>query len=57
VTKIADDIAFSLETTDRIIAEARQANALDHLKRLFELTEAEPVHLSHKELVALSGET
>ncbi|UQR64305.1 site-specific integrase [Bradyrhizobium sp. C-145] len=57
VTKIADDIAFSLETNDRIIAEARQANALDHLKRLFELTEAEPIHLSYRELVALSGET
>ncbi|CUU20855.1 sitespecific recombinase phage integrase family CDS [Bradyrhizobium sp.] len=57
VTKIADDVAFSLETTDRIIAEARQANALDHLRRLFELTEAEPIHLSFKELVALSGET
>ncbi|UWU75467.1 hypothetical protein N2603_36465 [Bradyrhizobium huanghuaihaiense] len=57
VTKIADDVAFSLETTDRIVAEARQANALDHLKRLFELTEAEPIHLSYKELVALSGET
>ncbi|MBN8993340.1 MAG: hypothetical protein J0H42_34325 [Rhizobiales bacterium] len=40
VAKIADDVSFSLETTDRIIAEARSANALGHLKRLFELTEA-----------------
>lgn len=54
---IGNDIAFSLETEDRTIAEARQANALDHFRRLFELTEADPIHLSHKDLVALSGET
>lgn len=54
---IGSDIAFSLETEDKAIAEARQANALDHFRRLFELTEADPVHLSHKDLVALSGET
>lgn len=54
---IGTDIAFSLETDDKAIAEARQANALDHFRRLFELTEADPIHLSHKDLVALSGET
>ncbi|MGY3369905.1 integrase [Bradyrhizobium sp. GM2.4] len=54
---IGSDIAFSLETEDKAIAEARQANALDHFRRLFELTEADSVHLSHKDLVALSGET
>lgn len=52
---IGTDISFSLETNDRLIAESRQANALDHLRRLFELTEAEPVALSHRDLVALSG--
>lgn len=56
VVKIGTDISFSLETDDRLLAEARQANALDHLRRLFELTEAEPVSFSHKALVALSGE-
>lgn len=55
--RIGSDVSFSLETDDRLIAESRQANALDHLRRLFELTEAEPVTLSHKALVALSGET
>lgn len=54
---IGSDVAFSLETDDRTIAEARQANALDHLRRLFELSEAEPVSLSHKDMVALSGGT
>ncbi|MCS3476277.1 integrase [Bradyrhizobium elkanii] len=56
VVKIGNDVSFSLETDDRLLAEARQANALDHLRRLFELTEAEPVSFSHKALVALSGE-
>ncbi|WP_375785159.1 hypothetical protein ACE10Z_37305 [Bradyrhizobium sp. Pha-3] len=37
VVKIGNDISFSLETDDRLLAEARQANALDHLRRLFEL--------------------
>jgi hypothetical protein len=54
---IGSDVAFSLETDDRTIAEARQANALDHLRRLFELSEADPVNLSHKDMVALSGGT
>src|SRR5215471_13143183 len=48
VATIGNDVAFSLGTTDRLIAEARQANALDHLRRLFDLTEAAPVSLSHK---------
>ncbi|WP_461356517.1 hypothetical protein [Bradyrhizobium sp. USDA 4454] len=56
VVKIGNDVSFSLETDDRLLAEARQAKALDHLRRLFELTEADPVTLSHKALVALSGE-
>lgn len=54
---IGSDVAFSLETDDRTIAAARQANALDHFRRLFELTEADPVTLSHKDMVALSGGT
>lgn len=54
---IGNDVAFSLETDDITVAEARQANALDHLRRLFELTEAAPTSLSHKDMVALSGET
>lgn len=55
VVRIGNDVAFSLETDDELIAEARQSNALDHFRRLFELTEAEPVNLSHKDMVALSG--
>ncbi|MGY4567251.1 hypothetical protein [Bradyrhizobium sp. USDA 3256] len=43
VVKIGSDVSFSLETDDLLLAAARQANALDHLRRLFELTEAEPV--------------
>lgn len=54
---IGSDVAFSLETDDATIAEARQANALDHLRRLFDLTDAAPISLSHKDMVALSGET
>ena len=50
---IGSDVSFSLETDDRLIAESRQANALDHFRRLFELTEADPVSLSHRDLVAL----
>jgi integrase len=54
---IGNDVAFSLETDDRVVAESRQANALDHFRRLFELTEADPVSLSHRDMVALSGGT
>ncbi|MBP2431512.1 hypothetical protein [Bradyrhizobium elkanii] len=54
---IGSDVSFSLGTDDKTIAEARQANALDHLRRLFDLTEAAPISLSHKDMVALSGET
>ena len=56
VIKVGADVAFSLETEDRLIAEARQANGLDHFKRLFQLAEADPISLSHRNLVALSGE-
>src|SRR3954451_21761048 len=48
---IGSDVAFSLETDDHTVAEARQANAPDHLRRLFELSEADPVSLSHKDMV------
>jgi hypothetical protein len=34
VVKIGRDVAFSLETDDKLVAEARQANALDHFRRL-----------------------
>ena len=54
---IGNDVAFSLETDDRLVAESRQANAPNHLRRLFELTEAETVSLSHRDMVALSGGT
>lgn len=54
---MGSDVSFSLGSDDRTIAEARQANALDHLRRLFDLTEAAPISLSHKDMVALSGET
>ncbi|MFQ3452008.1 hypothetical protein PMN64_01575 [Bradyrhizobium sp. UFLA01-814] len=36
VVKIGNDVSFSLETDDLLLAAARQANALDHLRRLFE---------------------
>ena len=55
--RIGSDVSFSLETDDRLIAESRQANALDHFRRLFELTEADPVSLSHRDMVALSEGT
>ncbi|OAF14570.1 hypothetical protein AXW67_17635 [Bradyrhizobium neotropicale] len=54
---IGSDASVSLGTDDKNIAEARQANALDHLHRLFDLTEAAPISLSHKDMVALSEET
>ncbi|NLS74657.1 hypothetical protein E3H11_38450 [Bradyrhizobium brasilense] len=37
---IGTDVSFSLGTSDRTVAEARQANALDHLRRLFDLIAA-----------------
>jgi integrase len=55
--RIADDVAFSLGTKDSVVAAARQDAALDHLRRLFDLTATEPVPISHRDLVALSGET
>ena len=54
---IGNDVAFSLETDDQTIAGTRQANALDHFRRLFELSEADPITLSHRDMVALSGGT
>lgn len=44
---IGGDVSFNLGTDDRTIAEARQASALDHLRRLFDLIEAAPISLSH----------
>ncbi|MET4320336.1 hypothetical protein [Bradyrhizobium sp. RT5a] len=55
VVTIGTDVAFSLETTDDAIAAARHADALEHLQRLFDLTEATPVKLSHRDMVALAG--
>lgn len=55
VVTIGTDVAFSLETTDEAIAAARHADALEHLQRLFDLTEATPVKLSHRDMVALAG--
>lgn len=57
IVTIGTDVAFSLETTDEAIAAARHADALDHLQRLFELSAAPPLTLTHREMVALSGET
>ena len=54
--KIADDVAFSLGSKDPVVASARQDAALDHLRRLFDMTATEPVPISHKDMVALSGE-
>jgi integrase len=53
---IGDDVAFSLGTRDAVVAASRQDAALDHLRRLFDMTAMEPVKVSHKDLVALSGE-
>ncbi|MET4324439.1 integrase [Bradyrhizobium sp. i1.15.2] len=55
VVTIGTDVAFSLETTDETIAGARHADALEHLQRLFDLTAAAPIKLSHREMVALAG--
>lgn len=57
IVTIGAEVAFSLETTDETIAAARHADALEHLQRLFDLTAAPPTTLSHREMVALSGET
>lgn len=57
IVTIGADIAFSLETADEAIASARHADALEHLHRLFDLTAAAPITLSHRDMVALSGET
>lgn len=56
IVKIGTEVACSLDTKDTIVAAAREANAKDHIMRLFELTAAAPTHLSHKDMVALSGE-
>jgi integrase len=53
---IGQEVQFSLGTTDAYVAEARQNDALDHLRRLFDLTASQPSNLSHKDLTALSGE-
>lgn len=55
VVTIGIDVAFSLETTDERLAAARHANALEHLHRLFDLTAASPIKLSHRNMVALAG--
>src|SRR4051812_35583699 len=55
VVTIGTDVAFSLETSDEAIAAARHADALEHLQRLFDLTAAAPIKLSHRDMVALAG--
>ncbi|ABE61182.1 phage integrase [Nitrobacter hamburgensis X14] len=57
VVKIGETVEFSLGTTDSVVPAARQDDALDHLRRLFDLTATIPVQLSHRDMVALSGET
>jgi hypothetical protein len=49
-------IEFPIGTTDAFVADAREADAVGHLKRLLDLTRAETTRLSRKDLVALSGE-
>lgn len=56
VVTIGTDVAFSLGESDERIAKARHVDALEHLQRLFDMTAAGPVSLSHKDMVALSGE-
>jgi integrase len=53
---IGDEVAFSLGTKDAVVAAARNDAALDHLRRLFDMMAMEPVKISHKDLVAYSGE-
>jgi integrase len=55
IPRIGQDIAFSLRTNDARVAAARQNDALEHLRRLFEMTESPPISISHKDMVALSG--
>src|SRR5437868_8353049 len=56
VIKIGEAIEFSLETKDAVVAAARQDAARDHVQRLAEMMAMEPVSISHKDLVAYSGE-
>ena len=56
IVRIGETVEFSLDTRDEYVAHARQDDALSHLRKLFDLTAAEPAQLSHKDLVALSGE-
>jgi hypothetical protein len=47
---------FSLKTRDPEVAKARQGIAAAHLERVYSAASHGPTQLSHKELVALSGE-
>ena len=52
-----DKVAFSLGTRDPAVAKARFAEAYAALSRQFESARAGPRPLTHKEAVALAGET
>lgn len=51
-----ETIQFSLRTRDPAEAKARQAQALAHLESFWRSLRTGPTHLSHKQVVALSGE-
>lgn len=50
------DAKFSLHTRDHEVAKARQGFAAAHIQKIYSAAEDGPRPLSHKELVALSGE-
>lgn len=55
--RIGADVAFTLGTKDSVVVgPARQQAALEHLRKLFDLTAEEPKRLSFRDMVALSGE-
>jgi hypothetical protein len=53
---IGDVVKFSLKTRDPEVAKARTAWALTQIDASFDVLRAGPIPLSHKQIVALSGE-
>ncbi|HEY8383847.1 MAG TPA: DUF6538 domain-containing protein [Microvirga sp.] len=54
--KIGSEVKFSLQTRDETVACARDRIARAHLDRVFDAARSTRQHLTHKQLVALSGE-
>src|SRR5690606_25900899 len=56
VPKIGHEVKFSLRTRDEQVAKARSAFALARLASHYDALRKGPTPLSHKQIVALSGE-